>query len=660
MSHTELISNTPLLMLLIPLVSATVIALFLRKSKWGGAIVSVASASVVLALALNLLLSPVYGRVEVNSFEIFSMGELSVSIAPYLDNVAANMIFVVCFVGWLIHIFSVGYMNNDSAKGRYFGGLSFFMFSITGIMLADNLFMMFIFWEFVGFSSYMLIAHYADTDYSKMASKKAFIANRVGDFGFLLGIIWCYNIFGTTSFAEISSAVMANPEFAITPMALLLICGFLGKSAQFPLQVWLTDAMAGPTPVSALIHAATMVAAGVFMTVRLGIVGLLTPVASGFLVLICSLMAMCAGFWALGQRDIKKTLAYSTLAHLGLMGVAVGLGAYGIAMMHLTMHAFFKAALFLVAGSVIYACHHEQDMFKMGGLAKKMPITALVAFLATCSIISVPFFAGYYSKEMILNISLLSLVNEYVNLSITSVSDMCRLGALGVFRLVTFGFVLIAALMTPLYMGRLFFAVFLGKPMSEKANCARENSLFMTLPLIVLGVLSLAGAWGAVFDAKWFDGKMSGLMPLSAEQFMAWGSFGWNHYHHLIEGDILFTWAGVLILISTIVLLLIAYFLYGKGEDKIEQRHKLMYYVLERHGWFDDIYNYYILKVQQRFAVLINALDLLLIQGFVVKGIALLSRLLGLLFKGWHFKWVSNYVVWMVLGLLVAFIILAV
>lgn len=647
-------------MLLAPLFAAALSAFFLRRSKWGAAAVSVLSATFALILAMGLLLGE-SGDSASKSVEIFKLGGFSINFGFLLDEISKNMVFVVCFVGWLIHIFSVGYMDKDDAKGRFFGGLSFFMFSMTGIMLADNLFMMFIFWEFVGFSSYMLIAHYADTEYSKMASKKAFIANRVGDFGFLIGIIWCYHVFGTTEFGAIATALKANPSLALTPMALLLICGFLGKSAQFPLQVWLTDAMAGPTPVSALIHAATMVAAGVFMTVRLGVVGLLTPVASGFMVLICSLMAMCAGFWALGQRDIKKTLAYSTLAHLGLMGVAVGLGAYGIAMMHLTMHAFFKAALFLVAGSVIYACHHEQDMFKMGGLARKMPITALAAFLATCSIISVPFFAGYYSKEMILNISLLSLVNEYVNASVSDVSGLCRLGALGAFKIATFAFVLIAALLTPLYMARLFFAVFLGKPMSEKAVKARENSLFMTIPLVVLGVFSLAGAWGAVFGGlKWLGGKMSGLMPLSAENFMAFSQTGWEHFHKMIEGDVLFDWAGAMLLVCTLILILIAYFLYGRGEDKIESDHPIMYHILEKHGWFDDVYNYYVLKVQQRFAVLINALDMLLIQGFAVKGLALISRLLGLIIKSWHVKWVSSYVVWMLLGLLAAFIILAV
>ena len=217
-------------MLLMPLFAAALSAFFLRKSKWGAAVVSVLSATFALVLAMGLLLGE-SGEASSKSVEIFRLGNFSINFGFLFDEISKNMVFVVCFVGWLIHIFSVGYMDKDDAKGRFFGGLSFFMFSITGIMLADNLFMMFIFWEFVGFSSYMLIAHYADTEYSKMASKKAFIANRVGDFGFLIGIIWCYHIFGTTEFGAIASALKANPSLALTPMALLLICGFLGKSA---------------------------------------------------------------------------------------------------------------------------------------------------------------------------------------------------------------------------------------------------------------------------------------------------------------------------------------------------------------------------------------------------------------------------------------------
>lgn len=275
------------------------------------------------------------------------------------------------------------------------------MFSMTGLVLSSNLFMMFVFWELVGFSSYALIGHYASTEAAREASKKAFIVNRVGDFGFLLGIIFCWNALGTTNFVEIAQIMKADPSAASTAMGLLILCGFLGKSAQFPLQVWLADAMAGPTPVSALIHAATMVAAGVFMMVRLTSIGFVTPEVLNVVLVLGALMAFCAGLWALGQNDIKKILAYSTLAHLGLMGAACSLG-YELAMFHLTTHAFFKAALFLVAGSAILACHHEQDIYKMGGLFKKMPITGVTALFATLSIMAVPYFSGYYSKEGIM------------------------------------------------------------------------------------------------------------------------------------------------------------------------------------------------------------------------------------------------------------------
>lgn len=624
-------------MILSPLLAASISALFLRKSKWGAAALSIISAGFALILALGLLLSADNLDIRGGACELFKLGGFSLKFGFILDSLSANMLFVLCFVGFLIHIFSVGYMNDDPAKGRFFGGLSFFMFSMTGIVLADNLFMMFIFWEFVGFSSYMLIAHYADTDYSKMASKKAFIANRIGDFGFLLGIILCYYTLGTANFSEIAEILKADPAKASTAIALLLLCGFIGKSAQFPLQVWLTDAMAGPTPVSALIHAATMVAAGVFMTVRLGVIGVLTPQASAVTAFICALMALCAGLWALGQSDIKKTLAYSTLAHLGLMGAAVGMGAYGIAMMHLTMHAFFKAALFLVAGSVIYACHHKQDMFEMGGLWKKMPITAFVALIASLSTLSAPFFAGYYSKEMILNVSYLKLID--------SVAEG------GIFNIVIFAMIFGAAILTPLYMGRLFFAVFMGKPKSAEASHAKESSLWMTLPLLVLAVYSLAGAYSVVCNFKWLGGKMAALMPESTVVFMK-SVFGWEYFHALVVKDGFgIEVLGYVVLLCALLMILAAYFMYGRGEDKLKANCPLLYSALESHGWFDDIYNYYIAKVQQRFALLLATLDCYLIQGFFVKGSALLASLAGLELNGMHRKWVSNYAVWMFVGI---------
>ncbi len=630
--------NQLALTLLTPLCSAALIALFFRKSKWIGATISVASALMALCAALYIMLSNDAHAVLQTSFEILRFGDFSINMGFLFDNLAVNMIFVVCFVGFLIHIFSVGYMDTDSSKGRFFAGLSFFMFSMTGIVLASNLLMMFVFWEFVGFSSYALIAHYADTDVAKAASKKAFIVNRVGDFGFLLGIIFCWNELGTVNFAQLAEIFAANPEKASTAMGMLVMCGFLGKSAQFPLQVWLPDAMAGPTPVSALIHAATMVAAGVYMMVRLTTIGFLTEPVLDVMLILCSLMALCAGFWALGQSDIKKILAYSTLAHLGLMGAGVALG-FELAMFHLTTHAFFKAALFLVAGSVIHACHHEQDIFKMGGLFKRMPITATVALVASLSIMAIPFFSGYYSKEAI-------LAAAYGNSFSGELLDK-----------IAFWFILGAAVLTPIYMCRLFFNVFFGKPNSEHVAHARESSLFMTLPLMILAIFSFVGAWSFVCDMNWLDGKMDFIMPTFATSFISDTfaaksavEFEIPHLHTFEIIATALTFVGIIF--SWIV------FKPSRG-NVLEKKTPMLYSVLAAHGWFDNIYNWYVAKVQQRIATfLATFVDLFLIELLWIRGLGLVSAVLGQGFKRMHDCSSNSQIRWLVAGLILLFVLM--
>ncbi len=620
-----------------PLVAAAIIALFLRERKWAGAVVSVASALAVLVVAFMAITSS--SETFVSSCELFKLGDFKMNLGYLFDSLARNMLFVVCFVGFLIHVFSVGYMDTDSSKSRFFAGLSFFMFSMTGIVLASNLFMMFVFWELVGFSSYALIAHYADTDVAKAASKKAFIVNRVGDFGFLLGIIFCQAEFGTTNFVELSQIFQLDPLRASTFMGILIMCGFLGKSAQFPLHVWLPDAMAGPTPVSALIHAATMVAAGVFMMTRLATIGFLTPEVLDVVTIFCATIAMFAGFWALGQRDIKKILAYSTLAHLGLMGVGVGIGC-GLAMFHLTTHAFFKAALFLVAGSIIHACHHEQDIFKMGGIFKKMPITSTVALLATLSIIAIPYFAGYYSKEAI-------LVSTFTN---------AQNGA--TFESIVFTFVLIAAILTPIYMGRLFFNVFFGNPNSESAKKAKESSLFMTIPLMILAVYALAGAWGFVFNMNWAGGKMDCLIPASASTFIRQALV--VHETSLSNVESLHAFE-IFALVATFVGLVLAYLVYGgtKGYDVIAKKFPRLYNALYKHGWFDDLYDWYVAKVQQRIATLLATfVDLFLIELISVRGIGIVCAVIGQGFKRLHDASANSEIKWLVFGFVLIFILI--
>lgn len=585
--------------LLTPLVAAVVSAFFFRRSRVAAPAISVAAAGVILVASLALL----FGLDSANptasatlpGFALGGFQELK-EITLSIDKNGAAMLFVVTFVAFWIHVFSVGYMDDDKARGRFFAGLSVFMFSILGIILANNLFMTFIFWELVGFSSYMLIAHYYDTDYAAMASKKAFIANRVGDLGFLVGIILCYAQYGTTDFAKLG-ALIAGGKMTFTSIGLLLMCGFLGKSAQFPLHVWLTDAMAGPTPVSALIHAATMVAAGVFFMVR--VFFLLTPEVLTAMLWICAGMAALGGLCALGQTDIKKSLAYSTLSHLGFMGAAIGLKLPEIALLHMAMHAFFKATLFLCSGSVIHACHHEQDMTKMGGLLKKMPLTAAAFIVAGLSICAFPWFAGWYSKDMILS------------------------GAYLAGNVPAFVALVVAALGTTLYIGRMFAMVFLGKAHGHGAEHAKESSPWMTIPLVVLGVVfSLGAGWflaGTEGGASWLGGKMTALFPTAATPVF---SHGYHELHEKLSAAGLVVpmfVLGVAILVVGLVASAVFYRT-ASGEDRLRERFPAFYKALE-FRYMDTLYAWYIAKVQQRFAMLVSLIDMALIDMLCVRGI---------------------------------------
>ncbi len=600
--------------LFLPLGAAALSALFLRRSGVIAAWFSTATAFTIAGLSLQLLLQS-SGNVTWH-VELAKLGEISLGFGYLIDDNARLMLFVVSFVAAWIHLFSVGYMQDDAARGRFFAGLSIFMFSILGIVVADNLLMTFIFWELVGFSSYMLIAHYFDKDYAAAASKKAFIVNRVGDLGFILGIALCLKEYGTLDFVALKAA--AGPAVPVAVGALLM-CGFLGKSAQFPLHVWLTDAMAGPTPVSALIHAATMVAAGVFFMARVSF--LLAPEVLQWIAISGAGMAALAGLCALAQTDIKKSLAYSTLAHLGIMGCAIGLGRPDLAVLHMAMHAFFKATLFLGAGSVIHGCHHEQDMLKMGGLLKKMPLTAATFIAATLSNCAVPFFAGWYSKDAIIE------------------------AAWHGHNLPVFAFLAIAALATCLYSGRMIRLVFLGEANSEAAEHAHESPWTMTLPITVLG---LVFAVGAGFAAHY-------LIPASSLQVV----------HASLE-EMHFSFTAP----STIVGLLALVFGFGgalkfygtvRGADALQVVSPRTYALLE-HRWMDGLYRWWIDGPQRRMVEFIAFLDLMLINGVAVRWIAggataALGNLTGLTF---HRGQTRGYALWIVIGsVLLAWYLLA-
>ncbi len=597
------------LILMTPLVAAGMIALFFRDRGGLASGISVLASGVILALSSILLLNAPEVPYHV-SIDWFTLGDFTLSLGFLLNEHTHLLLFVVSFVGFWIHLFSIGYMDDDKAKGRFFGGLSIFMFSMLGIVLADNLAMIFIFWELVGFSSYMLIAHYCDTDEAAAASKKAFIVNRVGDFGFLIGIVWCFWMFGTLDLSEITAAVQLDPSLAVTGLGMLLICGFLGKSAQFPLHVWLPDAMAGPTPISALIHAATMVAAGIFLLVRIDV--LLTPFVLEWIAWTGAGMALIAGFVALGQSDIKKILAYSTLSQLGYMAAAVGIGLPGLALFHLTTHAFFKALLFLCSGSIIHACHHEQDIFKMGGLLKKMPITAITFLAGMIALMGVNFTAGYWSKEAIMT------------------AAFALDGPI-------FWFLIGGAVLTALYMGRLFFIAFLGNPRSPGVEHCKESGPVMILPLLVLGVLALIGGFYTFWPEVLSQSFVSEANEVyHGEQF--------HHAHATLK-----VW-GTVAWISGLV---IAFAIYGVGTSKDRMASKLpgLYLVFRRRLFIDDVYDFYVTRIQQRFVDILGFLDLFLISGVMVRGSAGIAGLVGIFTRSLHVGSVHGYVYWFLLGI---------
>jgi NADH-quinone oxidoreductase subunit L len=403
------------------------------------------------------------------------LGRITVDLGVLIDNISVLMIVVVSLISMLVHFFSIAYMKGDKRYNRYFAYLGIFVFSMNGIVFSHNLLMMYIFWDLVGISSYLLIGFWYEKDSASNAAKKAFIANRVGDIGMFIGILILFITYHTFTFGKIFAQLSQgnipfNSGFWLTVTGILIFCGAIGKSAQFPLHVWLPDAMEGPTPVSALIHAATMVAAGVYLIVR--VFPLLSGGALEFIAIIGAISALIPATIALTQNDIKKVLAYSTISQLGYMVMGLGVGAYSFAFFHLITHAFFKALLFLCSGSVILAMHHEQDIRNMGGLRKKMPITYYTFLIASLAISGIPLTSGFLSKDGILA----------GTFAFASLTGQWFFPAVGFF----------VALLTAFYMFRLVILTFHGEPRNkEKYEHAHESPFVMVMPLVVLGVLSI-------------------------------------------------------------------------------------------------------------------------------------------------------------------------
>jgi len=564
----------PWFILLAPLVSAVLIQLFTRKSASVSVTISVAAVCASLLGSVFVFLGP--DAVAPNEINWINLPGLRVPIGVTVDALSKIMLLIVTGVGALVHIYSLVYMRDDASKARFFGNLSLFMFSMLGIVLANNFAMMFIFWELVGVSSYLLIGHWHTRDSAAAAANKAFLTNRIGDFGFMLGILMVWSVAGSVVFSEISektslALVTADPTF-LTIAVLLIFCGAVGKSAQVPLHVWLPDAMEGPTPVSALIHAATMVAAGVFMLARISFLIAPSPGAQMVIMWVGLVTAVLAALMATQQDDIKRILAYSTLSQLGYMIMAIGLAAPGAAMFHLFTHAFFKALLFLGAGAIIHALHHEQDIWKMGGLSGKMKWTFRSFFAGYLALIGTPFFSGFFSKDAIL-------------IAAWQTNKIVFLGAL------------FTAFLTAFYMTRLVVVVFFGPARTDAAKHGHDGPPAMTVPLLILAVLSVVAGYGI------FAGR-------------ALGEHLWHGIHQLEEGGgagaVMALAIGAFVLGTTG-----AWVLYkGRAKDPI------LIPLFKNKFYLDELYAALIAGTQDLLATMSAWFDKWILDGLFVRGLS--------------------------------------
>jgi NADH-quinone oxidoreductase subunit L len=623
---------TLILILALPLIGFMINGTFgkkLPKVLVGGIATSVVFMAFILAL---ILFNGLNGVQIVRLFEILKFDQININASFQIDALSIWMTLIITGIGSLIHLFSMGYMSHDPGYHKFFTYLNLFIFSMLLLVLGSNYFVLFFGWEGVGMCSYLLIGfHYNDAVKGKansLAARKAFIMNRIGDAGLLLGLFMMLGQFGTLEFQKIGMALTAQPALQGGAMILITLSLFIaatGKSAQIPLFTWLPDAMAGPTPVSALIHAATMVTAGIYLTVRSNFLFELAPVTKEIILYVGLATTLVAAFMALRQNDIKKVLAYSTVSQLGLMFVALGFGAYTVALFHVTTHAFFKALLFLGSGSVIHGMHEEQDIRKMGGLAKLMPITHFTFLVGTMAIAGIPLLSGFYSKDEIIAQAL------HYNPAVYAV-------------------LVVAVTMTAIYMFRLYFLTFHGAFRGGDSLKAKvhESGLSMTFPLIVLAILSVFGGIlnlpGLFFHgaAHWFD------------HYLSSGTFGLSEVHnaHLDFN----TAIGLMIFASLIAIGVLFWALrnyvkkgsLAKSDDQMNAWEVLSAKKLYVDETYDLIFVQPLLKLSQFVA---TVFDIQILRNGVY---AIADNIVNTAAqtRKWQSGLLSSYLFWMVLGLI--------
>lgn len=565
------------------------------------------------------------GATTVELFSFIRAADFQIPFAFQVDQLSSLFLLIITGIGFLIHLYSAAYMHEEEEQhfGRYFAYLNLFVFSMLLLVLGANYVIMFIGWEGVGLCSYLLIGYWFKNDQYNYAAKKAFVMNRIGDLGFLLAVFWLLFKLGTVTYGDVFSRVSELSSFDITAITILLFVGAMGKSAQIPLYTWLPDAMAGPTPVSALIHAATMVTAGIYMIARSNILYTMSEVSQTLVAIVGLATAIFAATIALKQNDIKKVLAYSTVSQLGYMFLGLGVGAYTGAVFHVMTHAFFKALLFLGAGSVIHAMHHEQDIRRMGGLKKHMPITHITFLLACLAIAGIPPFSGFFSKDEIL---------------------MAAYSANPIYYYIGLG----GALMTAFYMFRLYSLTFLGsfRGTHEQEHHLHESPSPMTIPLIVLAVLSVVGGFVGIPEVFASDAHSLEhfLAPIFAE------SNKLAHAHHLTHSQEYIMMGISTALIIGVILFAVTKFKKAAG---VNDENTGVAKVLENKWYVDESYDTIIVKPLHLLSVFFkNILEKNVIDG-VVNGVGKLvgygSRQLRLLQSGQ----VGNYILVMVMVMVI-------
>ena len=652
------LQTTLLLIPLLPLGGAILAGFFRNQiGRVGSHTVTILGVGLSFVLSAWLLYQQINGTLDTVNITVYTWmvaDGIRFQVGFLIDHLTTLMMCVVSFVSLMVHIYTIGYMRDDPGYQRFFSYIALFTFSMLMLVMSNNFMQLFFGWEAVGLVSYLLIGFWFDRESAIRANLKAFLVNRVGDFGFLLGIAAVLLTFGTLDYAEVFAQAGSVTDMTLsvpggmewnmlTFICVCLFIGAMGKSAQAPLHVWLPDSMEGPTPISALIHAATMVTAGIFMVARMSPLFELSEAALSFVLLIGAVTALSMGLIGIVQNDVKRVIAYSTLSQLGYMTVALGVSAYSAAIFHLMTHAFFKALLFLGAGSVIIAMHHEQDMRYMGGLRKYMPITWLTAWIGTLALIGFPFFAGFYSKDAI----------------IEAVADSHRWGSSFAYFAVVAG-----VFVTALYSFRLLYLTFHGKerfevvhdagdhpPSGQLAHAPKESPWVVTLPLILLAIPSIVIGWMTiepVLFGGWLDDS---IFVLEKNNVLA--ELG-EHFHGAtaMAMHAVYTlpfW----LMVAGFTLATVIYQFRPTIADAIQNRFPFLHRLLDHKYYFDEFYQKVFAEGSVKLGrMLWKKADAGFIDNGMVNGSARLVEWIAARIRRWQTGFLYDYAFAMIIGLI--------